>query len=145
MKFLVLVPANKDSEAGVMPSQEMLAKMGKFNEELVNAGMMVAGEGLHPTSKASRVVFEGGKKRVVDGPFTESKELIAGFWVLQGRSREEIVEWIKRAPFDTGHGDRVAVEIRQIFDPSDFAASDPTGELRAKEAALRARAEKQNS
>jgi len=144
MRFMVLVPANKDSEAGQLPTAEMLAEMGKFNEELVKAGVMLAGEGLAPSSKGARVVFEGGKKTVVDGPFTESKELVAGYWILQVKSKEEAVEWIKRAPFGKIHGDqRIAVEIRPIFDPADFAPVDPTGELRKKEAELRARAEQQ--
>jgi hypothetical protein len=144
MRFMILVPANKDSEAGKMPDEKLLARMGKYNEELVKAGVMLAGEGLQPTSRGSRVVFEGGKKTVVDGPFTESKELIAGYWIFQVKSREEAVEWVKRAPFGEDHGDRVAVEVRQIFDPADFAASDPTGELRKKEHELREIAAKQS-
>ena len=144
MRFMVMVRATKDSEAGKLPDEKLIAEMGKFNEELVRAGVMLAGEGLAPSSKGARVIFEDGKKSVVDGPFTESKELVAGYWVLQVKSKEEAVEWIKRAPFGKIHGDqRVAVEIRQIFDPADFAPVDPTGELRRKEAELRAIAEKQ--
>jgi hypothetical protein len=139
---MILVPATKESEAGVMPSAEMLGEMQKFNEELVKAGVMLAGDGLHPTSKATRIAFGGGKKTVIDGPFTESKELIAGYWIWQVRSKEEAVEWLKRAPFDKAGHPSVTVEIRQIFDPADFAAVDPTGELRKKEADLRARASK---
>jgi hypothetical protein len=140
---MVLVPAGKESEAGQLPTQEMLAEMGKFNEELVKAGVLIDGEGLHPTSRGARVVFEGGKKTVLDGPFTESKELVAGYWILQTRSKEEVIEWIKRAPFPKFGDERVAIEIRQIFDPADFAGSDPTGELRRKEEELRAIVEKQ--
>src|SRR5580700_3810529 len=102
MRFMVIVKADKNSEAGVMPSREILTAMGKFNEELVKAGVMLAGEGLHPTSKGKRVRFSGGKHTVIDGPFTESKELIAGFWLWQVRSMEEAVEWLKRSPFDGG-------------------------------------------
>ncbi len=144
MKFMVLVPASKESEAGQLPNGEQLAEMHKFNEELVKAGVMLAGDGLHPTSKGARVVFQGGKKTVMDGPFAESKELIAGFWIWQVRSKEEAVEWLKRAPFGKFGSERVAVEIRQIFDPADFAASDPTGELRKKEAELRAQVKAQS-
>jgi hypothetical protein len=136
MRFMILVPASKESEAGQLPKEELLREMGKYNEELVKAGVLLAGDGLHPTSKGARVLFEGGKKTVVDGPFTESKELVAGYWIFQVRSKEEAIEWVKRAPFGGG----VAIEIRQIFDPADFAASDPTGEIRKKEAELRAAA-----
>jgi hypothetical protein len=134
---MVLVPANKDSEAGVLPSSEALAKMGKFNEELVKAGVMLAGEGLHASSKGKRVSFRGGKKAVIDGPFTESKELVAGFWMWQVKSMDEAVEWLKRAPFAEIHPEGVEVEIRQVFDAADFAPSDPTGEHRAHEKSLR--------
>ncbi len=140
MRFMILVPANKDSEAGQLPDERGLTLMGKYNEELVKAGVMLAGEGLHPTSRATRVTFDGAKRTVVDGPFTESKELVAGYWIFQCKSREEAVEWIKRAPFDQIHRDPVQVEIRQIFEPADFASSDPTGELRRKEQELRAAA-----
>jgi hypothetical protein len=133
MRFMVLVKANKDSEAGVLPDEKMLSAMGKFNEELVKAGVMLAGEGLHASSKGARVKFSGGKRTVIDGPFTETKELIAGFWLWQVRSKEEAIEWLKRAPFED-----TEVEIRQVFESEEFAASDPTGELRAAEDRLRA-------
>jgi len=133
MRFMILVPANQDSEAGVLPDAELLTKMGRFNEELVKAGVLEAGEGLHPTSKGARITYGGGKPMVIDGPFTESKELIAGFWIIQVKSKEEAIAWMSRAPF----GDGVTLEVRQIFDAADFAPSDPTGELRAKEQALR--------
>src|SRR5262245_29427023 len=133
MRFMVLVKANKDSEAGVMPDQKMLTEMGKYNEELVKAGVMLAGEGLHPTSKGARVRFEGLSKRtVLDGPFTETKELVAGFWLWQVKSKEEAIEWLKRAPFQDGE----EVEIRQIFENEDFGA-EFTPELRAQEERLR--------
>jgi len=120
MRFMVLVKANKDSEAGVMPDSEILAKMGKYNEELVKAGVMLAADGLAPSSKGARVRFEGNKRTVIDGPFSETKELVAGYWVWQVRSREEAIEWLKRAPFDGG----TEVELRQIFELSDFAPSE---------------------
>jgi len=132
MRFMVIVKANKDSEAGVLPDQKILTEMGKFNEELVKAGVMLAGEGLHPSSKGARVRFSGGKRTVIDGPFTESKELIAGFWLWQVRSREEAIEWLKRAPFD-----ETEVEIRQVYETAEFAPSDPTGEIREREQKLR--------
>src|SRR6202162_121790 len=133
MRFMVMVKATKDSEAGVLPDEKILAEMGKFNEELVKAGVMLAGEGLQASSKGARVRFSGGKKTVIDGPFAEAKELIAGFWLWQVRSKEEAIEWLKRAPFQDEE-----VEIRQVFEAADFAPSDPTGELRAKEETLRA-------
>ena len=136
MKFLVIVKANKDSEAGVMPSEKVLTDMGKFNEELVKAGVMLAGEGLHPTSKGKRVKFSGTKRTVIDGPFAETKELVAGFWLWQVRSMEEAIEWLKRAPFDGG----TEVEIRPVFEAEDFGA-EFTPELRAQEERLRAQAE----
>ena len=132
MRFMVIVKADKNSEAGVMPSREILTAMGKFNEELVKAGVMLAGEGLHPTSKGKRVRFSGGKHTIIDGPFTESKELIAGFWLWQVRSMEEAVEWLKRSPFDGG----TEIEIRQVFEADDFGA-ELTPELREQEARLR--------
>jgi hypothetical protein len=138
MRVMVLVKASKDSEAGVMPSTELLTEMGKFNEELVKAGVMLAGEGLHPTSKAKRVRFDGAKKTVIDGPFAETKELVAGFWLWQVRSIEEAVEWLKRAPFDGG----TEVEIRPLFEAADFGA-ELTPELREQEDRLRAEVEKQ--
>jgi hypothetical protein len=137
---MVLVKANKDSEAGVMPSQEILTEMGKFNEELVKAGVMLAGEGLHPTSKAKRVRFSGGKRTVIDGPFAETKELVAGFWLWQVKSMDEAVEWLKRAPFDGG----AEIEIRPVFEASDFGA-EFTPELREQEDRLRAQIEKQKA
>jgi hypothetical protein len=132
MRFMVIVKADKNSEAGVMPSREILTAMGKFNEELVKAGVMLAGEGLHPTSKGKRVRFSGGKHTVIDGPFTESKELIAGFWLWQVRSMDEAIEWLKRSPFDGG----TEIEIRQVFEADDFGA-ELTPELREQEARLR--------
>jgi hypothetical protein len=133
MRFMIMVPADKQSEAGVLPDAEMLGAMGKFNEEMVKAGVMLAGEGLTPTSKGARITFSGGKTTVVDGPFTESKELIAGFWLIQVKSRDEAIAWMRRAPF----GEGVRLEIRQIFEAADFAPSDPTGEHRAREEKLR--------
>jgi hypothetical protein len=132
MRFMVLVKANKDSEAGTLPDEKILAEMGKFNEELVKAGVMLAGEGLHASSKGARVRFEGRKRTVIDGPFTETKELVAGFWLWQVKSREEAIEWLKRAPFQEGD-----VELRQVFEMEEFAASDPTGEIRKQEEDLR--------
>jgi hypothetical protein len=133
MRFIVMVKANKDSEAGVMPSEKALAEMGKFNEELVKAGVMLAGEGLHPSSKGKRVKFSGGKPAVIDGPFAETKELVAGFWLWQVRSMDEALEWIKRAPFDDG----AEIEIRQVFEADDFGP-ELTPELRQQEERLRA-------
>ena len=133
MRFMVIVKANKDSEAGVLPNKKILTDMGKFNEDLVKAGVMLAGEGLQPSSKGARVRFSGGKRTVIDGPFTETKELVAGFWLWQVKSKQEAIEWLKRAPFDEG----TEVEIRQVFETADFAASDPTGELMKKEEELR--------
>src|SRR5438105_8029095 len=124
MRFMVIVRANKDSEAGVLPDQKVLAEMGKFNEQLVKAGVMLAGEGLQASSKGARVRFAKGKKTVIDGPFTETKELVAGFWLWQVKSMDEAVEWLKRAPFDD-----TEVEIRQMVETADFAPSDPTGEI----------------
>jgi hypothetical protein len=131
MRFMVLVKADKDSEAGVMPTQELLAEMGKFNEELVKAGVMLAGEGLQPSSKGARVKFSGNKRTVIDGPFAETKELVAGFWLWQVRSKEEAIEWLKRAPFREGQ-----VEIRQVFEAEDFG-DEFTPELREQEERLR--------
>jgi hypothetical protein len=133
MRFIVFVPANPESEAGTLPSADMLNKMGKFNEEMVKAGVLLAGEGLHPSSKGARITYSGGKTKVSDGPFTESKELVAGYWVIQVKSKEDAIAWMSRAPFDAG----VTIELRQVFDPADFAPVDPTGEIRAKEQALR--------
>ncbi len=132
MRCMVIVKADKNSEAGVMPSREILTAMGKFNEELVKAGVMLAGEGLHPTSKGKRVKFQGGKHTITDGPFTETKELIAGFWLWQVRSMEEAIEWLKRSPFDGG----TEIEVRQVFEAEDFGAA-LTPELREQEDRLR--------
>jgi len=134
MRFMILVKANKDSEAGVPPSNELLTEMGKYNEELVKAGVLLAAEGLQPSAKGARVKFAGGKRTVIDGPFTETKELIAGFWLIQVKSKEEAIEWVKRCP-DPLEGE-FEIEIRQVFDADDFAPSDPTGELRAAEERL---------
>jgi hypothetical protein len=134
MRFMILVKADKNSEAGVMPSEKLLTAMGKYNEELVNAGIMLAGEGLHPSSKGARVKFSDGKTTVTDGPFTEAKELIAGFWLWQVKSKEEAIEWLKRAPFED-----TEIEIRQVFEAEDFGA-EFTPELREQEERLRAQA-----
>ena len=132
MRFMVIVKANPESEAGVLPDREILEKMGKFNEELVKAGVMLAGEGLQPTSKGRRVRFDGNQRTVIDGPFAETKELIAGFWLWQTRSMEEAVEWLKRAPFGGG----TEVEIRQVFEVEDFG-ENATPELREQEQRMR--------
>lgn len=142
MKFMILVPANADSESGRLPTEKELEAMGKFNEEMVKAGVMLAGEGLHPTSKGSRIVFGSGPKpEVKDGPFTESKELVAGFWIIQVKSKEEAIAWMSRAPFPPG----TSLEVRQVHAPEDFAASDPTGKLRAEEDELRKQIAHQHS
>jgi hypothetical protein len=130
---MIIVKANEDSEAGVMPSEKMLTEMGKFNEELAKAGVMLAGDGLHPSSKGTRVKFSGGKRIVTDGPFAETKELIAGFWLWQVKSKEEAIEWLKRAPFE----DNTEVEIRQLFEAEDFG-KEFTPELREQEERVRA-------
>src|SRR6185369_12548781 len=135
MRVVVLVKADKNSEAGVMPTEQLLSEMTKFNEELVKAGVMLAGEGLHPSSKGARVRFEGKKRTVIDGPFAETKELIAGYWLWQVRSRDEAIEWLKRAPFQEGE-----VEIRQVFEAEDFG-DEFTPELREAEERIRARGE----
>jgi hypothetical protein len=135
---MVIVKANKDSEAGVLPDEKLLTEMGKYNEELVKAGVMLAGEGLHPSSKGVRVRFDGDKRTVTNGPFGETKELVAGFWLWQVKSKEEAIEWLKRAPFREGE-----VELRQVFETEEFAASDPSGNLREQENRLRAQVEKQ--
>jgi hypothetical protein len=116
MRFMVLVKASEESEAGVLPSEELLAAMGRYNEELIKAGVMLAGEGLQASSKGARVKFDGDKRTVTDGPFTETKELIAGFWLIQAASKDEAIEWVSRAPFDGG----AELEIRQVFEASDF-------------------------
>ena len=138
MRFMVMVKATKESEAGILPSTELLTAMGQYNEELVGAGVMLAGEGLHPSSKGVRVRFSGTARTVIDGPFTETKELIAGFWLLQVRSRDEVIEWVKRCPnpFD-GESE---IEIRQVYESEDFG-ENLTPELRQQEERLRAQAE----
>jgi hypothetical protein len=133
MRFMVIVKANKESEAGVMPDRKILTEMGKYNEELVKAGVMLAAEGLHPTSKGARVKFEGDKRTVTDGPFTETKELVAGFWLWQVKSKDEAIEWLERAPFGGG----TEIEIRQVFEADDFGPA-LTPELREQEERLRA-------
>jgi len=134
---MVIVKANKDSEAGVMPTEKMLTEMGKFNEELVKAGVMQAADGLHPSSKGVRVKFSGGTTTVIDGPFAETKELVAGYWIWQVKSRAEAIEWLKRAPFED-----TEVEIRQVFEAEDFG-DELTPELRQQEERLRAQVEAQ--
>ncbi|MCO1580704.1 YciI family protein [Crossiella sp. SN42] len=137
MRFMVLVKANEDTEAGAMPSEAELTAMGRYNEELVKAGVLLAGEGLHPSSNGVRIAFDGDKRTVIDGPFAETKELLAGFWLLEVGSREEIIEWVKRAPMESGE-----LEIRQVFTEDDFGdAMSP--ELKEHEAKLRAQVEEQ--
>lgn len=138
MRFMVLVKANPQSEAGEMPSEELLTAMTKYNEELVNAGVMLAGEGLHPSTKGARVRFGAGQPTVIDGPFTETKELIAGYWLIQVKSLDEAIEWVKRVP--NPDNEESEIEIRQVFEADDFGP-ELTPELRAKEADLRARTE----
>jgi hypothetical protein len=142
MRFMVMVKATKDSEAGALPDQKILVEMGKFNEELVKAGIMLAGEGLQPTSKGARVRFSGSKRTVIDGPFTESKELIAGFWLWEVKSLDEAIEWVKRCP--NPHPGESEIEIRQVFEAADFGA-EFTPELREQEERLRAQIEKQKA
>jgi hypothetical protein len=139
---MVIIKANADSEAGIMPSEKLLTEMGKFNEELVSAGLMLEGEGLHPTSKGKRVRFSGGKRIVTDGPFAETRELVAGFWIWKVKSMDEAVEWVKRVPFDseTAQSD-TEIEIRQIFEAEDFGA-EFTPELQKQEERVRAQAAK---
>jgi len=139
MRFMILVKADKNSEAGVLPSEKLLTEMGKFNEELVKAGVMLAGEGLQPSSKGARVKFSGDKRTVTDGPFTEAKELIAGFWLWQVKSKEEAIEWVKRCP-NPMPGTESEIEIRQVFEAEDFGA-EFTPELREQEERLREQAE----
>ncbi|MBX9962927.1 MAG: YciI family protein [Burkholderiales bacterium] len=140
MRFMILVKATADSEAGVMPSEQMLAEMGRFNEELVNAGLMEAGEGLHPSSKGARVRFSGRNRTVIDGPFTETKELVAGFWIWKCKSLQEAIEWVKRCPNPMpGESE---IEIRQVFDAEDFGEA-LTPELRDQEDRLRAKVAEQ--
>jgi hypothetical protein len=142
MRFMVMVKATKDSEAGVMPDEKLLAAMGKYNDELVKAGVMLAGEGLHPSSKGARIKFSGDKRTVVDGPFAETKELVAGFWLWQVKSKEEAIEWARRCPHPFGEGE-AELEIRQIFEAEDFGP-EYTPELRAQEERQRAEIEKKN-
>ena len=132
MRFMVIVKADQNSEAGVLPDKNLLTEMGKFNEELVKAGVMLAGEGLQPSSKGARVRFSGGRRTVTEGPFTETQDLVAGFWLWQVKSKEEALEWLKRAPFQEGE-----VELRQVFETEDFGDS-MTPEMRAQEERLRA-------
>jgi hypothetical protein len=134
MRFMVMVKATKESEAGVMPSEQLLAEMGRYNEELVKAGVLLAGEGLHPSSKGVRVRFSGKERKVIDGPFTETKELVAGFWLMQCRSKEEVIEWVRRCP-NPMEGES-EIEIRQVFEAEDFGDA-LTPELRAQEERLR--------
>jgi len=138
MRFMILIKATRNTEAGVMPSEELLTEMGKYNEELVKAGVMLAGEGLHPSSKGARVKFTGNKRIVMDGPFAETKELIAGFWLWQVQSKEEAIEWVKRCPNPTG--EECEIEIRQVFEAEDFGA-EFTPELREQEERIRAQVE----
>lgn len=133
MRFMVIVKANKDSEAGMLPSKEILDAMGKYNEELVKAGVMLSAEGLHPSSKGKRVRFSGGRPTVIDGPFAETKELIAGFWLWQAKSMEEAMEWLKRSPFGGG----AEIEIRQVFEMDDFGAAC-TPEIKERDKRVRA-------
>src|SRR5438045_6220762 len=135
MRVMVIVKANEESESGKLPDEKILSAMGKFNEELVKAGVMLAGEGLKPSSKGARIKFSGGKRTVTDGPFAETKELVAGFWLWQVKSFDEAVEWLKRAPFDGG----TEVELRQVFETEEFAASDPSGDIRRQEEDLKKR------
>ena len=141
MRFMIIVKASKDSEAGKMPSQELLTAMGKYNEELVKAGIMLAGEGLQPSSKGARVRFSGTKRIVTDGPFTETKELVAGFWLWQVKSMEEVLEWVRRCP-DPMPGEESVIDIRPVFEAEDFG-KEFTPELRAQEERLRTEIERQ--
>jgi hypothetical protein len=139
MRFMIIVKASKDSEAGVMHSGKLLSEMGKFNEELANAGVLLAADGLHPTSKGARVKFSGNKRRVVDGPFTETKDVIAGFWLWKVKSKEKAIEWVKRCP--NPHNEDSEIEIRQVFEAEDFC-EEFTPELRAQEERVRTQAAK---
>ena len=136
MRFMIMVKATKESEAGVMPDEQLLAEMGKYNEELAKAGILLAGEGLQPSSKGARVRFSGDTRAVIDGPFAETKELVAGFWIIQVRSKEEAIEWVKRVP-NPFPGTESEIEIRQVFEAEDFGA-EFTPELRAQEERIRA-------
>ena len=140
MRFMILLKADQTTEAGALPDEKILAEMGKYNEELVKAGVLLAGEGLHPSSRGARVTFSGGKHTVIDGPFAETKELVAGFWLIQVKSKDEAIEWIKRAPFDGG----TEIEIRQVFEAADFGPA-LTPELREAEERLRSKSAAQRS
>ena len=135
MRFMVMIKSNADTEAGVLPSEQLLSEMGKYNEELVKAGVMLAGEGLQPSSKGAKVKMSGDKRTVIDGPFAETKELIAGYWLFQVKSKEEAIEWVKRCPNPLGPGEEAEIEIRQVFEADDFGP-EFTPELRAAEARL---------
>jgi hypothetical protein len=139
---MVMVKATKDSEAGVMPSEQLLREMGEYNEQLAKAGVILAGEGLHPSSKGVRVRFSGKNRTVIDGPFTETKELVAGFWLMQVRSKEEVIEWVRRCP--NPHEGESEIEIRQVFEAEDFGEAF-TPELRAQEERIREQAQKQHT
>ena len=143
MRFMIMVKASKDSEAGKMPSQELLAAMGKYNEELVKAGIMLGGEGLQPSSKGARVRFSGERRSVIDGPFAETKELVAGYWLWQVKSKAEAIEWVKRCP-NPMPGTEAEIEIRQVFESEDFG-EEFTPELREQEERLRAKLDKRRS
>lgn len=136
MRVMVIIKATRNSEAGVLPSEKLLAEMGTYNEDLVKAGVLLAGEGLRQSSLGKRVKFSGSKRAVIDGPFSETKELIAGFWLWQVKSMDEAIEWVKRCP-NPMPGEEAEIEIRPVFEADDFAASDPSGELRKKEEELR--------
>ena len=140
MRFMVIVKATKDSEAGVMPSEQLLAEMGEFNEQLANAGVMLAGEGLQPSSKGTRVTFKGKERIVTDGPFSETKELVAGYWVWQVKSKQEAIDWVKRCPHPAP-GTEAVIEIRQLFEAEDFG-SEFTPELKEQEERIRKQVEK---
>ena len=144
MRFMVLIKANESSEKGVLPSKELLAAMGQYNEEMAKAGVMLAGEGLQPSSKGARVKFAGSKRIVTDGPFAESKELIAGFWMIQVPSKQEAIDWVKRCPAPFGPGEEAEIEIRQVFEASDFPPEIFPPEDAAREEALRAELRKKS-
>ena len=137
MRFMLMIKSNRDTEAGVMPSQELLTEMGRFNEEMIKAGVMLAGEGLQPSSKGAKVKFSGNRRTVIDGPFAEAKELVAGFWLIEVKSKEEAIEWVKRVPNPTGEDGEI--EIRQVFEAEDFGDA-ATPEIRAQEQRLREQA-----
>jgi hypothetical protein len=145
MRFMLIIKADKNTEAGVLPSKELIAAMGEFNEEMVKAGVMLAGEGLQPSSKGARIKFSRGKRMVTDGPFTETKELIAGFWLIQVKSKEEAIEWAKRCPDPLGEGMEAEIEIRQVFEVSDFPPEIFPPEDAAREQALREEMQKKTA